>query len=104
MIHRPDTWVVIRIKDDDHRILGGWGGSYLNGSGWRLNSGVERVERVPGAAYDVFGHSGSVYRCFFGSYGLRMSNAGAANELIKQGAEIISDYEDAVKYLESMMK
>lgn len=74
--NRPNNWVVIRFKGEDphYRVLVGWSGGYMDGSSWRLNSGVVRV----GATEDSFlfyGTSGSCYECGKQSYGLRMNNA-----------------------------
>lgn len=45
MIYHPDTWVVIKINGDDphYRVLGGWNGGFLNGTSWRMNSGIISV-------------------------------------------------------------
>lgn len=99
MTHTPDTWVVVHVKDNDYRILAGWSGGYLDGDSWRLNSGVARAELVPSVGYDVHGDSGSVYRCFFGNYGLRMSTAGIATRLQEKGV-LVMEEEAAIKYLE----
>jgi hypothetical protein len=98
----PDSWVLVKINDSDHRVLAGWSGGYLDGNSWRLNSGVVRVERVPGAGYDVHGNSGSVYRCFFGTYALRMSMAPTAAALEKFGGVVLEE-SDAIAYLESLL-
>lgn len=73
----PDCWTVIRINhhgDTIYKILAGWSGGYLNGSSWRLNSGVTKVEE-DGDWLLFSGSSGSLYRCGKHSYGLRMSTA-----------------------------
>lgn len=98
----PDSWVLVKIKDGDHRVLAGWSGGYLDGTSWRLNSGVARVTSVPGAGYDVHGNSGSVYRCFFGTYALRAATAPAAAALEKFGGVVLEE-NDAIAYLESLL-
>lgn len=98
----PDSWVLVKIKNNDYRVLAGWSGGYLSGSSWRLNSGVARVERAPGAGYDIHGDSGSVYRCFFGTYALRMSMALTAAALEKSGGKILQK-DDAIAYLGSLL-
>lgn len=73
--YNPDSWVVIRMINKDqifYKVLGGWSSSYLGGSSWRLNSGIEEVTK-DGSIYTFRGSSGSVYNCFEGSYGLRMA-------------------------------
>ena len=73
--YNPDSWVVIKMTTKNetfYKVLGGWSGGYLNGDSWRLNSGVEKIERVEDKLH-FYGASGSVYICDPKSYGLRMS-------------------------------
>jgi len=69
----PDRWILLRCKplgeDTFMRVFATWSGSYLYGSSWRLNSGVEKVIRA-GYFIDFVGASGSVYRCTLNSYGI----------------------------------
>ena len=85
--YNPDCWVVLKMTYKDqviYKVLGGWGGSYINGTSWRLNSGVEKCEYdVALDVWKFYGHSGSVYVCPVSSYGLRMSNA-EAYEMMKK--------------------
>jgi hypothetical protein len=55
-----------------YKVLGGWASSYVNGSSWRLNSGIVKAE-LNDDHYTFTGSSGSVYVCHKDSYGLRMS-------------------------------
>lgn len=64
--YNPDSWVLIDIKnlttgDRVTKILGGWSGGYLDGSYWRLNSGISKVEDE-GDTWYITGYSGSTYR------------------------------------------
>ena len=83
--YTPDNWVVLKIKQGKldsgfYKVLGGWSGGYLYGDSWRMNSGI--TEFTEDGDYLLFhGYSGSVYRCHKKSYGLRMNNAGAYNQL-----------------------
>jgi len=73
--YNPDSWVIIKMTHKEetfYKVLGGWSGGYLNGTGWRLNSGIEEVTE-DGSYYVFRGSSGSVYTCHKESYGLRMS-------------------------------
>lgn len=73
--YNPDSWVVIKMTHKDqtfYKVLGGWSGDYLNGTSWRLNSGIEKVE-LDNDHYKFYGASGSVYNCHKSGYGLRMS-------------------------------
>ena len=80
-IYNPDNWVVVKIQHKGshyYKVLGGWSGGYLNGSSWRMNSGIVSCQEFSDYVdYFVFkGSSGSEYRCGKESYGLRMNNAG----------------------------
>ena len=81
--YNPDSWVVIKMTNKDqtfYKVLGGWSGGYLNGTSWRLNSGIEKVE-LNNDRYIFHGASGSVYSCHKESYGLKMSTAATWNEM-----------------------
>lgn len=75
--YRPDSWVVIKMigrTETLYKVLGGWSGSYINGSSWRLNSGVTKAEYdVNNDEWHFHGSSGSVYIVHPESYGLRTS-------------------------------
>lgn len=93
--YRPDSWVVIKMTHKNnifYKVLGGWSGGYLNGTSWRLNSGVEKVE-LANDRYMFYGSSGSVYTCHKESYGLKMSTA----DIWKQMKDT---YPDQVELLE----
>lgn len=69
--YNPDRWVMIKFVSEGqttYKVLAGWGGSYLHGASWKLNSGVTKVE-IDGDYYMFSGYSGSVYRCHKNSYG-----------------------------------
>ena len=81
--YNPDSWVVIKMVHKDqtfYKVLGGWSGGYLNGTSWRLNSGIDKAE-LNNDRYTFYGASGSVYNCHKESYGLKMSIAGVWNEM-----------------------
>jgi len=92
--YRFENWVIIKFNSADphYRVLGGRSGSYLDGSSWRMNSGVTSVEsridhyvsqgkRKEFLLYEFYGASGSCYTCNKESYGLKMNNAHVWNEL-----------------------
>lgn len=69
--YKPDRWVMLKFNVGDetfYKVLAGWGGSYLEGQSWKLNSGVTHVE-LDGDYYLFSGYSGSVYKCHKDSYG-----------------------------------
>jgi len=87
----PDCWVVIKISTNDefiYKVIGGWNGGYLQGSSWRMNSGIVRAE-LNGEFYSFYGVSGSCYKCHKNSYGLRMSNAGIYQQLKDAAGDMI---------------
>jgi len=61
--YTPDNWIIVKMPDtEDYKILAGWSGGYLNGSSWRLNSGIFRHEEFDDYI-NFIGYTGSVYRC-----------------------------------------
>ena len=84
-VYTPDNWVVLKIRQGKldrgfYKVLAGWSGGYADGDSWRMNSGVTEV--TEDGDYLLFhGYTGSVYRCYKESYGLRMNNAGVYNQL-----------------------
>ena len=87
-MYKPDNWVVIKVngKDPHYRVLAGWSGGYLQGSSWRMNSGITKVEEDD-KAYYFSGSSGSTYRCGKQSYGLKMNNAYVWDDLSTRHAD-----------------
>lgn len=93
--YNPDNWVVIKIKGDDphYRVLAGWSGGYATGDSWRMNYGI--TECVFDGDYWYFsGSSGSVYKCYVDSYGLRMNNAHIWKRLKERHGDKIEMLED----------
>ena len=55
--YTPDNWVVLKITNTKrsgntgygrteqvlYKVLAGWGGGYLDGDSWRMNSGINLV-------------------------------------------------------------
>lgn len=78
--YEPDSWVVLKMTHKDqtlYKVLGGWSGGYINGSSWRLNSGIERAKYdISNDVWKFYGSSGSVYNCCPNMYGLRPSTIG----------------------------
>lgn len=94
-VYVPDNWIVFRtdIPTPHYRVLAGWSGGYAEGSSWRMNSGVAKVEKE--SDYYLFhGSSGSVYQCHKNSYGLRMSN-------VHIWMQLEDKYKDKVSMLDS---
>lgn len=92
--YTPDSWVMLKIQSNGnttYKILAGWGGSYLYGASWKLNSGVTKIEE-DGQCYLFHGYSGSVYRCHKNSYRLSGYTAGILASFQKdvEGADGVS--------------
>lgn len=90
MVYTPNNWIIIKIKHKDKvvfKVLGGWSGGYLDGNSWRLNSGIEKVVDG-GDYYDFHGYSGSIYRCYKETEGVRMNIAGVLSSLKKKSEEL----------------
>lgn len=60
----PDRWVILRINSEKpfYKVLCSWGGSYIYGPSWRMNSGIDSIEEDKHYWYFV-GASGSIYKC-----------------------------------------
>ena len=82
--YQPDCWVVLKLPEG-YKVLAGWSGGYLDGSSWRLNSGITRVEEKldwkDQRYYVFYGHTGSAYWCYPEMYMLKMPMAGIYNRL-----------------------
>ena len=99
----PDAWIILRFESEEHgivyKVLGGWGGGYLSGDGWRLSSGIKKVEWIPDdtnvghKTYVIHNDSGSRYFCKETRYGLRMSNAWKYEEIKKKLGDAVTGYQ-----------
>ena len=84
--YHPDTWVMIKFMHKGspiYKILAGWGGSYLHGQSWKLNSGVTSVTEDD-THYHFKGASGSVYICHKRSYGFSGYTSQVFNSFVEQ--------------------
>jgi hypothetical protein len=85
--YRPDCWVVLKLPQG-YKVLGGWGGGYLYGSSWRLNSGITHVDIQHDWKDDewfvFYGHSGSEYWCHPQTYMMKMPMVGIYNQLLEK--------------------
>lgn len=91
--YSPDRWTVIKItpiaEDVPHyRVFGTWGGSYLHGQSWKMNSGITSVTEDDDYFYFT-GSSGSVYRCNKdpGSYGYFSYGMSVLSSIIEESRE-----------------
>jgi|AntAceMinimDraft_5_1070358.scaffolds.fasta_scaffold00341_36 hypothetical protein len=88
-MYRPDYWVPVKITSHFgtvYKILGIWSGSYLEGSWWRLNSGIAEYY-IESDYYNFIGHSGSSYLCKKDHQGLNAYGFGILEYLERKLAE-----------------
>ena len=82
----PDKWVVIEINHGEEkieRILSSWYGGWAGSDSWRLSSGITEVEELEDS-YIIKNHSGSVYTCFKGRYGMSAYTMGVLEGFKKE--------------------
>jgi hypothetical protein len=103
--YNPNRWLVVSVTQNTkthYRVFGVWGGGYLNGDSWKLNSGITKATLVDGV-YHFEGSSGSVYECRQNSYGSSGYGWGILNSIIensmKQGT-LIQILEEDTDFLE----
>jgi len=77
--YTPDRWVIVEINSPEHgtvrKVLGSWYGGFAGSDEWRMNSGIEKVIDQ-GTYYDVYGYSGSIYKCVKGAEGMSAYTSG----------------------------
>jgi hypothetical protein len=86
---KPDKWVILKITHNGntfYKVFGSWGGGYLTGDSWRMNSGISNVEEDEGYFY-FYGYSGSCYQCKKGSYGFATSYSAGIVDSLKVTAD-----------------
>lgn len=81
----PERWAVVKISSIDgsgviYKLFGTWGGSYLYGQSWKINSGITGVTKE-GKFFYFKGASGSVYRCHENAYGFFSYGASVLSNL-----------------------
>ena len=84
MEYRPDRWLMVSLTTDSkvhYRVFATWGGGYLNGDSWKLNSGVTALRETKDNFY-FEGSSGSTYICNKKSYGSTGYGFGVLNDFI----------------------
>jgi hypothetical protein len=79
LAYLPDNWVVVKVSKG-YKVLAGWSSSYLEGSSWRMNSGITEVHEDQDH-FLFHGFSGSVYACHKDRYGMNMSSAGIFKQM-----------------------
>ena len=74
---QPDKWVVVEINNivasgTLYKVFGSWGGGYVDGDRWKINSGIASVHHDDDYYYFT-GYSGSCYKCHRRGYGVMTS-------------------------------
>lgn len=71
-MYTPDKWIILKIKGEQdnpvYKVLAGWNGGYLDGSSWKINSGITKITEDE-QHYYFEGYSGSTYKCHKKCYG-----------------------------------
>lgn len=89
----PNKWLILELPDREYKIFASWGGSYLSGESWKVNSGIKSVA-IEDNYYLFYGYSGSVYKCYKDHYGV--ANAYCSNVL----STILSKANGKIKLIE----
>ena len=92
----PDRWMIVKIIEHHndakthYRVFATWGGSYLNGGSWKMNSGIVSVDEDDKYFY-FNGASGSVYACHKsdGAYGAFSYGLSVLHDMMKQAMGLI---------------
>lgn len=109
-MHTPDRWLIIKTEHEGltaHKIFGSWYSGYLDGSSWRLNSGITEIEDKE--EYYIFhGESGSCYGCSKYGYGISAYEQSIINGFMNDLKYVdcvfeVLDEEEANKYIENML-
>ena len=66
-LYEPEEWVLVQVDEDLVKVFGSWRGGYISGDSWRMNSGIEKVEK-DGDYWLFIGYSGSIYKCHKDGY------------------------------------
>ena len=94
--YTPDKWVVIEIAMEGttvQKILSSWYGGWAGSDSWRLSSGITEVEELEDS-YIIKNHSGSVYTCFNGRYGMSSYTVGILKDFKEQASiTMVEKYE-----------
>lgn len=97
--YTPDHWVMVKLTHKGkpiYKILAGWGGSYLYGASWKLNSGVTEVTEDD-THYSFKGSSGSVYHCHKKAYGFSGYTAQVYNNFVD---DLVGNDETSIEALD----
>jgi len=85
----PDKWVILKIEHDGntfYKVFASWFGGYLGSNSWRMNSGIVSVKNFD-LFFEFIGYSGSVYKCFKGTYGTHLYSRGVLNNIIEKAID-----------------
>jgi hypothetical protein len=100
-IYNPDNWVIVKIQHKGshyYKVLGGWSGGYLNGSSWRMNSGITEIHETDDNYY-FKGSTGSEYRCAKSENCVRMNIAHVLAQLDELHGDKIEVLPEGTDYM-----
>jgi hypothetical protein len=92
----PEKWVIIQFPNNIFKVFASWSGGYLDGSRWKLNSGIVVDEISTDEEFYYFvGFSGSVYKCHKKAYGVADSfSKGILTDIVaKTGGKVLDELE-----------
>lgn len=95
MEYAPDSWKIVKLTNKEngdvhHRIIAGWTGGYLQGSSWKISSGIEKItDEVD--FWNVPNTSGSVYFLYKGREYLSGYVASIYDNLAKTAEDVTMD-------------
>jgi len=93
-MYTPDNWVKIKLPDiNEHKIVAGWSGGYLDGDSWKINSGIKKEEEHEDYI-DYIGYSGSIYRCYKGREKISIAIVNVLDVMLKSGCTIVRIWDD----------
>lgn len=101
----PEKWLILKFEplngDIFYKVLGTWGGSYLSGQSWKINSGITSVEMVDDW-YEFTGTSGSIYQCHKDRYGAFSYGMSVLNNMIEKSKDecIITIMDENTNWME----
>lgn len=90
--YSPERWLIIKIESKNdpsyhYRVFGTWGGSYLEGQSWKMNSGIVSVTESDDYFY-FKGYTGSIYRCPKRCYGIFSYGMDVLQNIIENSKEV----------------
>lgn len=92
--YTPDRWVVLEFNYNGEvarKVFAGWYGGFARGDSWKLSSGITNTREFDDR-FEFDNHSGSLYTCYKGAYGMGgyMMQVHSSFEKEVEGAENVT--------------